>query len=205
MISTLLCILFAILYFAISLYLCRGLKCTTRNLCICAIIIALTVVLEYIYIPLPTGATLPIASMAPLMLLAILCDYRLTFLSGWVCGVLALFLIPGWTPVHWGQFFMEHMICFSCMGYVGVFGVDKRWKICCGILLASCIKLVAHTLSGVLFFSQNAWDGWGAWGYSAIYNISQNVPLCILSAVVVLALPLKTLKKMIQTNQEVRS
>ena len=135
--------------------------------------------------------------MVPLMLLAVLCDYRLTFWAGWVCGVVGVFLVPAWRPVHWGQVFAEHLVCFSCMGYVGIFGTDKRWKILCGIALASALKLCGHILSGVIFFSQYAWEGWGAWGYSVVYNISQNMPLCILSAVIVLALPLHTLKRAI--------
>ena len=132
------------------------------------------------------------------MLLAVVKDYRLAIVSGWVCGLLALVLIPGWQLVHWGQFFVEHMICFSCLGYTGVFGTDKRYKIIGGMVLASCLKIAGHLFSGVLFFSQNAWDGWGAWGYSWTYNLSQNVPLCILSAIIVLLLPLKTLKRIVR-------
>ena len=64
----------------------------------------------------------------------------------------------------------------------------------CGIALASVIKICGHTLSGVLFFSQNAWDGWGVWAYSLVYNFSQNIPLCLLSGAIVLALPLGSLK-----------
>lgn len=188
-------VVFLAAYFAVTIWLCRGVTIRTKDLCLCGLGIGLTLVLESIRVPLPTGATIPLASMVPLMLLAILCDYRLVFLSGWVCGILVAFIVPGWQPVHWGQVFAEHLVCFSCMGYVGIFGTDKRWKLLCGILLASVLKLVGHTLSGVIFFSQNAWDGWGAWGYSALYNISQNVPLCLISAVIVLALPLRTLKR----------
>lgn len=193
--DTIMTVVFLAAYFAVTLWLCRGIRLRTKELCLCGLFITLTVILQSIRIPLPTGATISPASMAPLMLLAILCDYRLVFPAGWVCGILCAFIVPGWQPVHWGQLFAEHLVCFSCMGYVGVFGTDKRWKLLCGMLLASALKLVGHTLSGVMFFSQNAWEGWDAWGYSALYNISQNVPLCLMSAVVVLALPLQTLKR----------
>ena len=196
--TILITVLFLTAYYGISIFLCRGVKLQTKELCLCGLSVALTLVLECIYVPLPTSASLPCASMVPLMLLAILCDYRLAFLSGWVCGVLSMLLVPGWQPVHWGQFFVEHMVCFSSMGFTGVFGTDKRRKILCGILLGSTVKLLGHILSGVIFFSQNAWDGWSAWGYSAAYNISQNVPLCILSAVIVLAMPLQMLKRAIR-------
>ena len=67
-----------------------------------------------------------------------------------------MFLIPGWQPVHWGQFFVEHLVCFSSLGYAGLFGHDRRWKVLCGLTLASLLKLTGHVLSGVVFFSQNA-------------------------------------------------
>lgn len=190
-------IVFAMLYYAAAIYFVRGVRLHTRNFCICGLVIAMTLLLESIRIPIPTGATIPLCSPIPLLLLALLIDSRLAILSGWACGILAAVLIPGWQPVHWGQFFVEHMVCFSCLGFAGIFGNSKRWKILWGLILASFIKLIGHLLSGVLFFSQNAWDGWGAWGYSLGYNISQNVPLCILSGAIILALPLKNIKKAI--------
>jgi thiamine transporter len=53
-------------------------------------------------------------------------------------------------------------------------------------------------LSGVLFFSDYAWKGWGAWGYSLAYNLSQNVPLCLLSGVIVLLMPLGAMRRSVR-------
>ena len=86
------------------------------------------------------------------------------------------------------------MVCFSCLGYAGVFGSDKRWKILCGMALAVAIRCVGHVLSGVIFYSQNAWDGWGAWGYSLAYNSSRLVE-GILSILIVSLLPLKLMRR----------
>lgn len=190
-------ITFTVAYYIVTIFTVRHVKFSTRDISLCAVVVAMTLILQSIRFPLPTGATICLCSPVPLMLLAIVRDYRLSIISGWLCGLLALLLIPGWQLVHWGQFFVEHMICFSCLGYTGIFGTDKRWKIVCGMVLASCLKIAAHLLSGVVFFAQNAWDGWGAWGYSWAYNLSQNVPLCVLSAVIVLLLPLNTLKKIV--------
>lgn len=193
-------VIFVLAYFAVTLLLCRGLKMTTRELCLCGLCIAMSLVLESFRIPLPTGATVPFASMVPLMLLAIVDQPKAAFVGGWVCGILAMFFVPAWQPVHWGQIFVEQLVCFSCLGYAGIFGSDKRWKVLCGIVLASVLRFCGHLLSGVVFFSQNAWDGWGAWGYSFGYNLSQNLPLILMSAVIVLALPLKTLGKMVKRS-----
>lgn len=193
-------VIFVLAYFAVTLFLCRGLKMTTRELCLCGLCIAMSLVLESFRIPLPTGATVPFASMVPLMLLAVVDQPKVAFVGGWVCGILAMFFVPAWQPVHWGQIFVEQLVCFSCLGYAGIFGGDKRWKVLCGIVLASVLRFCGHLLSGVIFFSQNAWDGWGAWGYSFGYNLSQNLPLIVMSAIVVLALPLKTLGKMVKRS-----
>lgn len=93
------------------------------------------------------------------------------------------------------QIFVEQLVCFSCLGYTGVFGTDKRWKILCGGVLAIFIKFWAHVFSGVIFFSQNAWDGWGAWGYSLTYHLSSKIPEGVLSLVILMVLPLSVLKK----------
>lgn len=193
--NTIIVVCFALIYYSLSLFAIRGLHFSSRNICLSGIVVAMTIVLESIRIPLPTGATISLCSPVPLMLLAILIDFRLAIVAGWICGLLSMLLIPGWQLVHWGQFFVEHMVCFSCLGYTGIWGMQKRYKIILGMILASVLKIAGHLLSGVVFFSQNAWDGWGAWGYSLAYNLSQNVPLCILSGIIVLLLPLKAMKQ----------
>lgn len=57
------------------------------------------------------------------------------------------------------------------------------------------IKFWAHVFSGVVFFSQNAWDGWGAWGYSLAYHLSSTLPEEIFSLIIIMLLPISTLKK----------
>ena len=184
MTSPILVAVFTVAYLAVTVWLCRGLKLSARNLAMGGLACALTLILGSIMIPLPTGASITCGSWIPLMLLA-----------GWVCGILAMILIPGWEAVHWAQIFVEHLVCFSCLGYTGIFGTDKRWKILCGGILAIFIKFWAHVFSGVIFFSQNAWDGWGAWGYSLTYHISSKIPEGIFSLVILMILPLGALRK----------
>ena len=80
-------------------------------------------------------------------------------------------------------------------------GLNAKALCLCGLtcaltlLLAIVLKFWGHVLSGVIFFSQNAWDGWGAWGYSLTYHLSSKVPEGILTMVIVSLLPLGTLRK----------
>ena len=153
MITSTVAILFAVGYLLATIWLCRGFRLTARDLCLGGIVCAMTLVLATIRIPLPTGSNITCGSWIPLMLLAAVYDYRLAFVSGWICGILSIFLIPAWQPVHWAQIFVENMVCFSCLGYTGIFGSDKRWKLLCGGLLGISLKFWAHVFSGVIFFS----------------------------------------------------
>lgn len=195
MISLTITAVFAVVYLLATLGLCRGVKLDARALCLGGVVCALTLVLASIRVPLPTGSNITCGSWIPLMLLALVYDYRLSILAGWVCGLLAMILIPGWQAVHWAQIFVQQLVCFSCLGYAGIFGSEKRQKALCGMVLAVFLRCCGHVLSGVIFYSQNAWDGWGAWGYSIAYNLSSRLPEGILSIVIVSLLPLKLLRR----------
>ena len=195
MISPVVVTVFTVCYLAVTLWLCRGLKLNAKSLAMGGLVCAITLILASIMLPLPTGAAITCGSWIPLMLLAAVYDYRLAFVSGWICGILSIFLIPAWQPVHWAQIFVENMVCFSCLGYTGIFGSNKRWKLLCGGLLGISLRFWAHVFSGVIFFSQNAWDGWGAWGYSLAYHLSSKLPEGIVSLSILMLLPLGALKK----------
>ena len=194
MISSIITAVFSIGYLIITICLCRNVKLHVRSLCFSGVTCALTMVLAAIRIPLPTGSNITCGSWIPLMILALAYDYRLSMITGWVCGILVMFLLPGWEAVHWAQIFVQQLVCFSCLGYAGVFGYNKRWKVLCGSSLAVLIRTIAHVLSGVVFYSQNAWDGWGAWGYSLAFNLSSRLPEGILSIFIVTLLPLSMLR-----------
>lgn len=191
---------FAISYLLITAFLCRKVKLNAKALALGGLTCALTLVLASIMLPLPTGAAITCGSWIPLMVLALAYDYRLACISGWVCGILAMILIPAWQPVHWAQVFVEQLVCFSCLGYAGIFGSNKRWKMLLGMILAIFIKFWGHVLSGIIFFSQNAWDGWGAWAYSLTYHISSKIPEGILTIVILMLLPMGTLRKALNKN-----
>ena len=193
---------FTVAYLGCTVYLCRKFRFSPRGLCIGALAIAMTLIMASIMIPLPTGSAITCGSWIPLMLIALVYDCRLAMVSGWLCGILAIVVIPGWAPVHWAQFFLEHLIAFSALGYAGIFGYEKRSRIFLGIGLAVSLRFIAQVLSGVIFFSQNAPSGWGAWAYSLSYHISCKVPETIVTSAVLLALPLKRLSAAARGGKE---
>lgn len=195
MITLVIAAVFAVAYLGITVWLCRGLKLNAKALALGGLTCALTLILSSLMIPLPTGAAITCGSWIPLMLLALVYDYRLSFLSGWICGIMAMLMIPAWQPVHWAQIFVEQLVCFSCLGYAGIFGSDKRWKAIAGMVIAFALRFFGHVISGVVFFSDNAWDGWGAWGYSLAYHLSSKVPEGIITIIIITLLPLTLLKR----------
>ena len=186
---------FSVTYFSVTMWLVRRVKLDVRSICYASVICALTIVLAGIRIPLPTGSNITCGSWIPLMVLALVVDARIAMITGWVCGMLVMLLIPGWETVHWAQIFVQQLVCFSCLGYAGILGWDKKWKVLCGTILAVVLRIAGHVLSGAVFYAQNAWDGWGAWGYSLAYNLSSRLPEGILSIVIVTLLPLSLLRK----------
>ncbi len=190
-----------LLYYGVSIWLCRGLRFTARDLALGGLTCALTLVLASIMIPLPTGAVITCGSMLPLLLLSLLDDPRLAIVTGFLCGVLSMFLIPVWQPVHWAQLFVEHFICFSGLGYAGVFGTDKRSNMLFGMVVAIAIKFWGHVLSGVIFFATNAWDGWGAWAYSLTYHLTSKLPEGAATIAIVMLLPLSLLKRTLHVQK----
>lgn len=187
-------LILAVLYHAITIYNVRGIRFNVKNLCIGAVTCALTIILASIMFPLPTGAIITCGSLLPIMVLSVVYDHRLAIICGWVCGALSLILLPVWQPVHWAHALVEHLVCFSCLGYAGRFG-DKKLPLICGSVLAVFIQLCGHTISGVIFYAENAWDGWGRWAYSIAYNFTSRIPEQAVSVLILMALPLGRIKK----------
>ncbi len=192
--TNLIATVFTLCWLTFILWQCRGLRLNARSLSYGAIAGAMTMILSCIYLPLPTGASISLGSWLPLMVLALCYDHRLAMVSGLLCGMAAPFVLPGWTLVHWAQYFLEYMTIFSCMGCAGLFGRTKG-KMVLGALLAISLRFWAQVLSGVIFYGQYAWEGFGAWGYSLLFHLSGKVPEGIITILILLALPLDRLSK----------
>ncbi len=194
--------LFTVTYLGATVYLCRGLRLNTKSLCLGAIAVAMTCLLSCILIPLPTGASISCGSWLPLMVLALVYDYRLAIVSGMVCGCLAPLILPGWSLVHWAQLFLEYLVIFSSMGYAGILGYKRRSSIILATSLSIGVRILAQVLSGVIFFGQYAWEGWGAWGYSLVFHLTAKIPEGIFTILVLISLPLSRLSKLATGGQE---
>ena len=189
---------FVLVYYATTLWLCRKVRLGAHQITYCGLTCAVAILLTFFRIPLPTpfGTTLTFEYL-PLILLAVLVDHRLAVITGFVCGVVAMMISPGWLMFHWAQLPLEQLLCFSCIGYAGMFGRDKK-RVTWGVVLAMSLAFLGHFLSGVIFFGQFALPGWGTWAYSLAFNASYMVPELLIAVFVTRALPLDTLSRAIQ-------
>lgn len=199
MITIIITALFVLAYQIFTIWHCRTIKLKARDLAVGGMIAALTIVFSFaVRIPLPTGSTVTPLAAVPIMLLAVVYDEKLAMLCGWITGILVIFLLPSWQPVHWGQVLVEHLVCLSCLGYAGIFRTGNKPKILGAMSIALSIKVVGHILSGVLFFSAYAPEGMSPWVYTLTYNLSSSIPETGIAIAIMLVLPLNSIKKSLQ-------
>ena len=191
---------FTVAFFAVTFFLCRGMRLSARDICLAGLMSAATLVLRCFLITLPNGSHISLGAMLPILLLSLLVNCRVAFCSGWVTGLLAMLLLPDWQPVHWAQPFVEQLICFSALGYAGIFGADRRWKIVAGTALAVVLSVTSHIMAGAVFFAQYAWDGYGPWAYSILANLSGHGTEGLATIVIVSLLPISRLRRTVKAG-----
>ena len=85
---------FTLCYFAVTLFLCRGMRLSARDICLAGLMSAATLVLRCFLITLPNGSHISLGAMLPILLLSLLVNARVAFCAGWVTGLLAMLLLP---------------------------------------------------------------------------------------------------------------
>ena len=205
MLSTVLIYGFTVIYLIITGFLARKIKFTTQKLCMTGAVVAVTLILSMIRIPTPIGSSITALSILPIMLFSILYGAPIGMFAGLVTSLLAMIVLPGWALVHPAQFLVEHLVCFTCLGYAGISKGQKKSLITASCILAVILNVLAHTFCGVLFFSQNAPSGWGAWWYSIVYNFSAHGVEGAITVIVLTCMPIAYLKKSIGGNESCRS
>lgn len=169
-------------------------KITTREI----IMIGLSVAISYVLymIPLvryPQGGGITFFSMLPIMLLSLVYGRTVGVTGGLIFGLLKI--LNGAFIVHPVQFLLDYILSNMALGLAGSFGIDKKYKIFLGSLMAGSISTFVSIISGVIFFGQYAPPGMNLWIYSIIYNTSSAGFESLLTAIVITIMPIKMLAK----------
>lgn len=124
-----------------------------------ALCIAMSFILSYIKLfSMPTGGSITLASMLPLMIYANRYGVKAGITAGVVYGFLQYVQNP-WM-FHWLQLIIDYPLAFGLIGLGGLLrGEDKLVG---SILIGGLGRLVCHLLSGIIFFGKYIMLGEGA-------------------------------------------
>lgn len=138
--------------------------------------IALSFVLGYIKLfSMPQGGSVTAGEMIPIIIFAL----RHGSLSGIVVGALYGFvqMLFGGSIFHPVQAILDYPVAFGVLGLAGLFSSEfEKTKsvvpVIKGASLGIVLRMIAHTLTGAIFFASYAPEGQNPWAYSIIYNAS---------------------------------
>ncbi|MGT2925949.1 energy-coupled thiamine transporter ThiT [Streptococcus cuniculipharyngis] len=156
-----------------------------------ALLLALSLLLDkLILFQLPQGGSISLG-MLPVIIFALRYGPISGCLLGSLSGQLQLFL-GGYFLSPW-QFFLDYPIAYGLLGLAGLATRQKNLShrpvlLAFAIGLASLGRLVAHTLAGILFYSDYAPKGSPVWLYALTYNAGFLIPSAIISYLLLLIL-----------------
>jgi thiamine transporter len=157
---------------------------TSRVLAEIAIFVALATALSFIIIfQLPQGGSITLASMVPIIWLALRRGPKIGLTAGFVYGLVQLVVMP---QIYFlPQVLLDYPLAFGCLGLAGFF--QKRWALA-GVVVAITGRFIMHLISGALFFASYAPTGMSPWIYSGIYNGSYLLSELVISLFVIFLL-----------------
>ena len=139
-----------------------------KQLIFCAAAVALGTVLSYVKLfNFPTGGSITLLSMLIICLPGYWYGPALGIMTGIAYGVLQLILEP--YVIHPMQLIMDYFLAFGALGLCGFFFKTKNGLIK-GYIIGILGRYLFSVLSGYIFFSEYAWEGWNPLAYSLVYN-----------------------------------
>ena len=138
---------------------------STKIIAEIAVFVSLATVLSNIKIfDMPYGGSVTLASMVPILWLALRRGPAVGLFSATLYGVVQLAFGP--YIVHPAQVLLDYPIAFGALGVAGFFQ-DRPFI---GVTLGTLGRFVAHFISGILFWYMYAPEGMDPVVYSAVYN-----------------------------------
>ncbi len=154
-------------------------------------------------IKMPQGGSLTIGSMLPLILCALAFGPAWGIGTALVYGVLQFIIGP--YAAHWASIILDYPVAFGFLGLAGLLApapalrqtesnILRRvgllaWpRIVLAVILGMTGRLLAHVLSGVIFFASYTPAGRNVWLYSIGYNASYMLPEMAITSLLLLSL-----------------
>lgn len=172
--------LLALLILIIALIRFKKIKIDTSMLARIGIAIAIACVLQILRIyHFPMGGSITLGGMIPLLIISFIYGPEVGMLTGFVYGLLNLFLDP--YILHPVQVLLDYPLPSIAIGLAGYF----KDKPLLGTFIAFLVKFICHFISGVVFFGQYGAD-YGMNSY--VYSLAVNGPMVGIEALICIIL-----------------
>ena len=141
---------------------------------------------------MPTGGSITLVSLLPVMIYAYIYGAKKGLLVGFLYGLLQAVQDP-WL-IHPAQFVLDYPVAFSCITLAGVISdvmkntAKPALTFTVGAVLSGAFRYVCHVVSGAFAFGAYAPSGTTNFlSYSAVYNsyVFIDVLLVIIAGVIV--------------------
>lgn len=183
--------LIPIVYYLLKI---KTFKLDTKKMVMVALFAASSFVLSKInLIQYPQGGGLDLLSSLPILMIGLLYGPIVGMTCGLITGLLSLIGSP--YIIHPAQLLLDYILPTMLLGFSGLFGNENKKNIIIGCILAVLLRQVSHVLSGYVYFSEYAWEGWNPLAYSIVYNFSGTGVEGLLSTLVLTLMPLNRIKK----------
>jgi len=185
-------VLAILMVFGIAMCLVKGVNWTSRKLSYAAMCIAISFVLSLIRVyRMPQGGSITLISKLPLILFTMACGPVYGLVAGCAAGLIALIFDP--YVIHPIQLLVDYPFASGAvaLAYAAKFLPIRQdnVKLAAATVFGYLGSYIMAVLSGAIFFGEYAWEGYSAWGYSIVYNITYAGPECLLCVIIVLAVP----------------
>lgn len=173
---------------------------STRMLTTAAICIAMSYLLSYLKLfSMPTGGSVTLFSMLPLMIFSWLYGVVPGLVAGTAYGLLQILQRP--EIYHPIQVLVDYPLAFAMMALAGIFRkTGKPWALPAGVVIACIGRFLCHLFTGMVFFGSYApaQNFLSIFVYSAVYNGGYMAAETVLSTVVVALPPLQSMIRRLQ-------
>ena len=167
-----------------------------------ALVVAMSIVLSYIEIPigLQYGGSIDFV-MIPIIIYSVRWGAGCGMLSGLVFGTLKFFLAGG-VAVNWQSMLLDYSLAYMMIGLAGLIK-NQPAKLWLSALIGCFGRFVIHYISGVTIYAEYMPDVFvgmkmsSPWFYSLLYNGLYMLPSTVI-AVICCAILAKSLKKYIE-------
>ena len=175
-----------VILFLIILWSGRKKKMEPKVMAICAMLVALALVLNQLTLfRMPQGGSVTAFSMVPIVLCAYFFGVRRGLMAGMCVGLVDLIFNP--YVIHPIQLFLDYPLAYGALAFGGLFAARKSGLIK-GYIFGVLCRYCCAFLSGCIFFGAYAPEGFNAVTWSLFYNITYLGAEGILS-VILLSIP----------------